>query len=85
MKTIFVKPASIEKKWYVIDAEGQTLGRLAVLAANLLYFSDEDANIVFTLIGKQLAIIFNCSSEYCSAILSKLATYLSVSLPNFLK
>lgn len=36
MKTIFVNPKSIEHKWYLIDAEGKVLGRLAVKAANLL-------------------------------------------------
>jgi len=36
MKTIFVKPAAIEKKWYVIDAEGKELGRVAVAAARIL-------------------------------------------------
>ena len=36
MKTIFVKPASIEKKWYLIDAEGKNLGRVAVAAARIL-------------------------------------------------
>lgn len=36
MKTIFVKPASVEKKWYLIDAEGQNLGRVAVAAARIL-------------------------------------------------
>ena len=28
MKTIFIKPQSIERKWYLIDAEGKTLGRV---------------------------------------------------------
>ncbi len=36
MKTIFVKPATIEKKWYVIDAEGKRLGRVATVAARIL-------------------------------------------------
>jgi large subunit ribosomal protein L13 len=36
MKTIFVKPASIERKWYLIDAEGKELGRVAVAAARIL-------------------------------------------------
>ncbi len=36
MKTIFVKPASIEKKWYLIDAKGKNLGRVAVAAARIL-------------------------------------------------
>ena len=29
MKTIFVKPADVDHKWYLIDAEGKVLGRLA--------------------------------------------------------
>jgi large subunit ribosomal protein L13 len=29
MKTIFVKPADVDRRWYLIDAEGKTLGRLA--------------------------------------------------------
>ena len=36
MKTYSAKPLEVERKWYVIDAEGQTLGRLATVCANLL-------------------------------------------------
>ncbi|MHC1693126.1 MAG: 50S ribosomal protein L13 [Sphaerochaetaceae bacterium] len=36
MKTIFVKPLTVEKKWYLIDAEGKELGHVAVAAANIL-------------------------------------------------
>lgn len=36
MKTINVKPQAIVKKWYLIDAEGKELGRVAVAAANIL-------------------------------------------------
>lgn len=36
MKTIFVKPHELEKKWYIIDAEGKTLGDVASAAATLL-------------------------------------------------
>lgn len=36
MKTIFVKPLTIQKKWYLIDAEGKELGRVAVAAARIL-------------------------------------------------
>ena len=36
MKTIFVKPKTVEKKWYLIDAEGKNLGRVAVAAARIL-------------------------------------------------
>lgn len=36
MKTLFVKPKEVERKWYIIDAAGQRLGRVAVTASNLL-------------------------------------------------
>ena len=35
MKTYVTKPGSVERKWYVVDAEGQTLGRLASRIAGL--------------------------------------------------
>jgi large subunit ribosomal protein L13 len=36
MKTFVTKPADVERSWYVVDAEGQTLGRLATQIAVLL-------------------------------------------------
>lgn len=36
MKTFVAKPAEIERKWFVVDAEGQTLGRLATQVATIL-------------------------------------------------
>ena len=36
MKTYMAKPDKIERKWYVVDAEGQTLGRLAAEVAKVL-------------------------------------------------
>lgn len=36
MSTYVAKPADIERKWYVVDAEGQTLGRLATRIATVL-------------------------------------------------
>lgn len=36
MKTYSAKPLEVERKWWLIDAEGQTLGRLATVIANLL-------------------------------------------------
>jgi large subunit ribosomal protein L13 len=35
-KTFVTKPADIERRWYVVDAEGQTLGRLASEIARVL-------------------------------------------------
>jgi large subunit ribosomal protein L13 len=36
MKTYTARPADIEKKWILIDAENAVLGRLAVIVADLL-------------------------------------------------
>lgn len=36
MKSFMAKPAEIDRKWYVIDANGQTLGRLASEVAAIL-------------------------------------------------
>lgn len=36
MKTYSARPKDINKKWYLIDAEGQILGRLATRIADLL-------------------------------------------------
>ena len=36
MKTYSAKPGEIVRQWYVVDAEGQTLGRLATRIADML-------------------------------------------------
>ena len=36
MKSYVATPQDIERKWYVIDAEGKVLGRLATEVARLL-------------------------------------------------
>jgi large subunit ribosomal protein L13 len=36
MKTYHAKPTDVQKKWYLIDAEGLILGRMAVIVANIL-------------------------------------------------
>ena len=36
MKSYMAKPGELEKKWYILDAEGKVLGRLAVEAAKIL-------------------------------------------------
>lgn len=34
--TFMANPNTIERKWYVVDAEGKTLGRLAAEVAKVL-------------------------------------------------
>ena len=36
MKTFSAKPADIERRWYIVDAEGMVLGRLASEVAKIL-------------------------------------------------
>ena len=36
MKTYVAKPATIDKKWYVVDASGKTLGRISTVIADTL-------------------------------------------------
>ncbi|MDR1908556.1 MAG: 50S ribosomal protein L13 [Spirochaetaceae bacterium] len=45
MKTIFVKPAAVERKWFVIDAGGKSLGRVAARAASIVRGKEK---VVFT-------------------------------------
>jgi large subunit ribosomal protein L13 len=36
MKSYMARPLEVERRWYVVDAEGQTLGRLATKIAQVL-------------------------------------------------
>lgn len=36
MKTFYAKPNEVTRQWYVVDAEGKTLGRLATRLARIL-------------------------------------------------
>jgi len=36
MNTVFVKPAKVERKWFVIDADGKVIGRVAAKAASIV-------------------------------------------------
>jgi large subunit ribosomal protein L13 len=41
MKTWNAKPGELDRRWYVVDAEGQTLGRLATRIADVLRGKDK--------------------------------------------
>jgi large subunit ribosomal protein L13 len=36
MKTVYAKPESVERKWYIIDAENKVLGRVAAKVASIV-------------------------------------------------
>ena len=64
MKTIFVNPTKFEHKWYLIDAEGKTLGRLASKVASVLrgkhkpYFTPHQAcgDSVIIIIAERIGV-----------------------------
>jgi large subunit ribosomal protein L13 len=41
MRTYTAKPGEVERRWYVVDADGQTLGRLATRIADTLRGKDK--------------------------------------------
>ena len=47
MKTFMANPAKIDRKWYVVDAEGQTLGRLASEVAKVLRGKNKPDLLIF--------------------------------------
>lgn len=57
MKTFMAKPAEVEHKWYVIDATGLTLGRLATAAANILRGKNKPEYTPYVDTGDYLIIV----------------------------
>ena len=41
MKSFMASPSTIERKWYVVDASGHTLGRLASEVAKVLRMTSQ--------------------------------------------
>jgi large subunit ribosomal protein L13 len=57
MKTIFVKPADVERKWFVIDADGKALGRLAAKAASIVRGKEKVVFAPHQEVGDYLVVI----------------------------
>lgn len=57
MKSFIPREKELEKKWHVIDAEGQILGRLASRAARLLIGKDKPVYTPFLDSGDHVIII----------------------------
>ena len=57
MKTVFAKPASVERKWYVIDAEGKILGRVAAKVAAIVRGKNKAIFVPHQEIGDYVIII----------------------------
>ena len=57
MSTYFPKQGEIARKWYVVDATGQTLGRLATRVARILSGKDSPRYTPFIDTGDHVVII----------------------------
>src|SRR4030081_4162620 len=57
MSTYFPKPGEIVRKWYVVDADGQTLGRLASQVARILMGKENPQYTPFLDTGDHVIVI----------------------------
>ncbi len=57
MKTLYVKPRENQKKWFIIDAENQPLGRVAMKAAYILRGKHKAHYVPYHDLGDQVIII----------------------------
>ena len=57
MKTAIVNPATIERKWYVVDATNMTLGRLASEVAKVLRGKNKPIFTPFLDMGDYVIIV----------------------------
>ncbi|MBN2651199.1 MAG: 50S ribosomal protein L13 [Spirochaetales bacterium] len=57
MKTVYVKPQDVERKWYLIDAEDKILGKVAVEAVKILRGKNKPFFVPHQEIGDFVVII----------------------------
>ena len=56
-KTYMAKPDEVERKWYVVDANGQTLGRLATQVASVLRGKGKPKYTPYTDMGDYVIVV----------------------------
>lgn len=57
MDTIFLKPSQFQRKWYLIDAEGKELGKVAALAASLVRGKHKPEYVPHQEVGDYVVIV----------------------------
>lgn len=57
MKTFMLRKEDVEHKWYLIDAEGQVLGKVAALAASVLRGKNKPTFTPYVACGDNVIII----------------------------
>ena len=54
MKTFSATPSDIEQQWYIVDAEGMVLGRLATEVARILFEGKTPRQAIRDLMEREL-------------------------------
>ncbi len=57
MRTVMLNAERVGRRWYVIDAEGQVLGRIATRAARLLQGKHKPAYLPFQDLGDHVIVV----------------------------
>ena len=57
MKTEFVNPAKVERKWFLLDAEGKVLGRVAARVASIIRGKEKVAFAPHQEVGDYVVVI----------------------------
>ena len=57
MKTVFVKPQNVERKWFLIDVDGKVLGRVAARVASILRGKEKAVYAPHQEVGDYVVII----------------------------
>ncbi len=76
MKTVVKKPADIERKWYILDAENQVLGRVAAKAASLVRGKEKPEYVPHQEVG-DFVVIINAEKAVLTGRKAKDKTYYS--------
>jgi large subunit ribosomal protein L13 len=74
MSTYFPKEGEIARKWYVVDATGQTLGRLASKVARILTGKNSPRYTPFIDTGDHVVVI-NCEKVKLTGLKSEQKVY----------
>ncbi|MBN1648128.1 MAG: 50S ribosomal protein L13 [Spirochaetales bacterium] len=85
MKTIFLNPSEIDRKWYIINAEGKRLGRVAAKAAVLLRGKHKPCFVPHQEIGDYVVIINAEKAEVSGNKASKKIYYRHTGYPGGIK
>ena len=80
MSTYFPSPGEIVRKWYVVDADGQTLGRLASQVARVLMGKENPQYTPFLDTGDHV-IVINAEKIRTTGVKAEQKNYRTIKSP----